>query len=115
MKKHILVILTFFALLAMGLTSPLQAEQVDEVTTEQVATKPMIVAKVNGLVCDFCAQALKKVFKKQDAVASLDVNMDKGEVSIILKPGKNLAEKTLKTLITDSGYSYVSSERIGGA
>ena len=33
-----------------------------EAVSEGVHT---IVAKVNGLVCDFCAQALKKVFKKE--------------------------------------------------
>ena len=29
---------------------------------------------VNGMVCDFCARAIEKVFMKQDAVESIDVN-----------------------------------------
>ena len=76
---------------------------------------PLITAKVNGLVCDFCAQALKKVFKKEDAVENLSVDLDAGEVVIILKPGGVLDDARVKKLIRKSGYSLVSLERSGGA
>ena len=76
---------------------------------------PTIVAKVNGLVCDFCAQALKKVFKKEDAVDTLNVDLDAGEVIISLKPGQTLSSERVKKLIRKSGYSLVSTERKGGA
>jgi len=76
--------------------------------------KPMIIAKVNGLVCDFCAQALKKVFKKEDGVKSLHVDLDAGEVRIVLKKGQTLSDGKVKTLIRKSGYSLVSTRREGG-
>ena len=72
----------------------------------------VIVAKVNGLVCDFCAQTLKKVFKKEAAVDSLDVNLGAGEVHIALKPGETLADARVKNMIRNSGYSLVSTHRI---
>jgi len=76
---------------------------------------PTIVAKVNGLVCDFCAQALKKVFKKEEAVASLNVDLDSGEVRIGLKDGQTLSDERVAKLIRKSGYSLVETSREGGA
>jgi len=76
---------------------------------------PTIVAKVNGLVCDFCAQALKKVFKKEDAVESLNVDLDAGEVRVGLKAGQTLSDKRVAELIRKSGYSLVETNREGGA
>ena len=73
-----------------------------------VHTGDVIIAKVNGLVCDFCAQALKKVFKKEDAVEDLTVDLDAGEVRISLKDGETLADERVKKLIRKSGYSLVS-------
>lgn len=74
-----------------------------------------ITAKVNGLVCDFCAQALRKVFKKEEAVNNILVDLDKGHVLIALKPGQTLEDERVMKLIRKSGYSLVSIERNGGA
>jgi len=79
------------------------------------AGAPTIVAKVNGLVCDFCAQALKKVFKKEEAVESLNVDLDAGEVRIALKAGQTLSDERVAKLIRKSGYSLVATNREGGA
>jgi len=74
-----------------------------------------IVAKVNGLVCDFCAQALKKVFKKEDAVETINVDLDAGEVRVFLKDGQNLSDERLTKLIRKSGYSLVDITHENGA
>lgn len=79
------------------------------------ADGPVISAKVNGLVCDFCAQALRKVFKKEAAVEDISVDLDAGLVNINLKDGQSLEDGTVKKLIRKSGYSLVSIERSGGA
>jgi pentapeptide MXKDX repeat protein len=76
---------------------------------------PTIVATVNGLVCDFCAQALKKVFKKEEAVKALNVDLDAGEVRIFLKEGQMLSDAVVAKLIRKSGYSLVETKREGGA
>jgi len=76
---------------------------------------PTIVATVNGLVCDFCAQALKKVFKKEEAVKALKVDLDAGEVRIFLKEGQMLSDAVVAKLIRKSGYSLVETKREGGA
>ena len=83
-----------------------------DLNNEEVATSATIItAKVNGLVCDFCAQALKKVFKKQEEVESLNVDLNAGLVEIALKEGRNLDDELVKSLIRSSGYSLVSLNR----
>ena len=60
---------------------------------------------VNGLVCDFCARALEKVFSKQQEVESINVNLDDKIITINFKSSKNLDDATITKLITDSGYN----------
>ena len=60
---------------------------------------------VNGLVCDFCAQSLKKVFSKEEAVQDIDVNLDTKVVTINYKDGASLDDERVRELITDSGYN----------
>ena len=84
----------------------------NEVISEGTHT---VVAKVNGLVCDFCAQALRKVFKKEDAVETISVDLDAGEVRVFLKDGQNLSDERLAKLIRKSGYSLVDISHENGA
>ena len=65
----------------------------------------MVYADVNGLVCDFCARALEKVFGKQDAVESINVNLDEKRITIHFNEGQTLDDKTIAQLIMDSGYN----------
>lgn len=62
---------------------------------------------VNGLVCDFCARALEKVFSKQEEVAGINVDLDNALVAVDYNQGKSLSDETLTALITDSGYDVV--------
>jgi copper chaperone CopZ len=68
--------------------------------------------KVNGLVCDFCAQSIKKTFGKQEAVNDVQVNLDDGLINVSLKDGQDMDDATITKLITDSGYTVTSIERI---
>lgn len=67
--------------------------------------------KVSGLVCDFCAQSLKKTFGKQSSVNDISINLDDGLVRIGLKDGAALDDETIKKLVTDSGYTITGIER----
>lgn len=67
---------------------------------------------VNGLVCDFCARALEKVFGKQDAVNDIDVNLDSKIITIDFKDGQRLDDETIKQLIQDSGYNVESIHHV---
>ena len=78
--------------------------------TESAKTSD-IVAKVNGMVCDFCARAVSKVFGKNEAVDMVYVDLDAGEIHVDLKPGQTLDDATVAKLIKKSGYDLVTIER----
>ncbi len=66
---------------------------------------------LDGLVCDFCARALEKVFGKRDDVEGIKVDLDKGNVMVAMKQGQTIDDETLTKLITDSGYNVRGIER----
>lgn len=66
--------------------------------------------KVNGLVCDFCARALEKVFSKKPEVSGIKVDLDNGNVVINYRDDQKLTDDELKNLITNAGYDVVSIE-----
>ena len=64
-----------------------------------------INVEVNGLVCDFCARSLESVFVRQDEVSDIKVDLNEGNVVVILKSGQTIDDKLLTKLIHDSGYN----------
>lgn len=70
-----------------------------------------ITVEVNGLVCDFCAQAVEKVFGKDKAVKAIDVNLSERYVKIDLNEGLDITDEKVTKLITDSGYDVVKITR----
>lgn len=67
--------------------------------------------RVNGMVCDFCARAVEKVFTKQDAVESLTVDLSAKQITVLMKDGQTLGDDVITKLVTDSGYALVGIER----
>lgn len=75
------------------------------------AAQTMVTAKVNGMVCDFCARAVTKVFGKEEAVQNVHVDLDRGEIHVTLKAGAELSDDRVGELVKKSGYDLVSVER----
>ncbi len=67
--------------------------------------------QVKGLVCDFCAQGIKKGFAAHKAVASVTVSLKKGEVDLFLRSGTSISDKEIKKIIEDNGIGVVSITR----
>lgn len=59
---------------------------------------------VNGLVCDFCARSIEKLFSKKESVKSINVNLEKMLITINLNKGMSLHDSIITKVITDSGY-----------
>lgn len=66
-----------------------------------------VVATVNGLVCDFCAQSIKKTLMKEPGVTSVDVNLTGKTVTVGLKADAKLEEAKLKGVLAEAGYDLV--------
>ena len=71
----------------------------------------LITMKIKGLICDFCAQAIEKVFFKQKEVSSIWLSLEDKILRVNLKKGKSLTDTLLKKLIGDAGYNLVSIKR----
>ena len=78
----------------------------------QEAAHNDIIITVNGMVCDFCAQSVLKVFEEYDAATGIDINMDAATVIVHLKPGQELTDEEINKAITYAGYDLVSTQRI---
>lgn len=67
---------------------------------------------VKGLVCDFCARSIEKLFKKENSVEEIDVNLEKMLIIIRLKNGETLNNEKVIRLINDSGYDVQEINRV---
>ena len=70
----------------------------------------IIDIQVEGLVCDFCAQSIEKVFMKQPGVAVVYVNLDRQNVQVKMadvfqdnEPG--ISNDRIINLLQDAGYT----------
>ena len=73
--------------------------------------KDDIVISVKGMVCDFCAQSLKKVFGKEKSVNGITINLDNQTVSVDIKENTDLTDDKIKELIEWGGYDLVKITR----
>jgi copper chaperone CopZ len=89
MKK--LSFLTVLILLTVAVTSAFAAGEVVHV-------------KVLGLVCDFCAKTIDKVFIETGKVESTNVDLDNALVTLTMNDGQVLDDELIKAKITEAGY-----------
>ena len=75
------------------------------------SSKDSIVVSVQGMVCDFCAQGLKKSFIKKAPVDSIHVSLDQGVVVIYPQEGQSISEDFITKGIRDNGISVESIQR----
>ena len=93
MKFMITIILLFFTLTTFNVTK-----------SQEKLENEVLSISVNGLVCDFCARSIEKLFSKKESVKSINVNLEQMLITISLKKGKSLNDDIITKVITDSGY-----------
>ena len=67
--------------------------------------------QVNGLVCAFCAQGIKKKFAAEAPVQNVDVNLTTKIVTLDFKPGQNMSDEEISKRIVSAGFNVVKVER----
>lgn len=67
--------------------------------------------KVNGMVCAFCAQGIKKKFTENPSVEKCEVDLDKKEVVVSLKKDKKISDEDIGKVIKESGFAVMGIER----
>ena len=71
----------------------------------------LMTVAVEGMVCDFCAQAIEKVFMKREEVIGITINLEKQNVIIAFKENSNLENSLIRELFLDSGYNVTEIKR----
>ncbi|XBQ17678.1 MAG: heavy-metal-associated domain-containing protein [Oceanicaulis sp.] len=75
----------------------------------------LVLAEVNGMVCDFCATAMTKTFGRRDEVAAVHVDLDTKQLQLVLREGMSMDDEAISDLVTRSGYETVAIRRGTGA
>ena len=70
-----------------------------------------IVADVLGVVCDFCALAMNKIFSKREEVAAIYVDLDTKALNLVLAPGASMSDQTIADLAVQAGYRIADVRR----
>jgi len=71
----------------------------------------LMTVAVEGMVCDFCAQAIEKVFMKREEVAGITVNLDDQNVIISLKSEKDIENTIIEELFLNAGYNIQTIDK----
>ena len=71
----------------------------------------IVYVSVNGLVCDFCARSIEKMFEKKEAVSRISVDLENMLITIFLKDNQKLNDETIIEIIKDSGYDITKVKR----
>ncbi len=96
----------------MVFTSSVLATETQAIEENLPISNKVVEVSVNGLVCDFCARALEKVFGKEEAVNSIDVNLDTKVILITFNENKSLTNERITKLVVDSGYNVENIHRV---
>ncbi len=76
-----------------------------------LAVAEEIRVSVNGMVCSFCAQGIKKTFGNLVEVESVSPDLENKLVVIVTKKDQLLTDARIEELIKDSGYEVKKIER----
>jgi copper chaperone CopZ len=77
-----------------------------------VAHAETIEAKVDGMVCAFCATTLEESFKEDPAVESVAIDLEAKTVTLTTKAGADLSDAAIKKRIDYAGYTLSGIKRM---
>ena len=88
-------------------------QDVDKATnlSSGIKSENTIDVATNGMVCDFCAQAIEKVFMKREEVQGINVDLNNQRVVIYLKENVSIDDTEIIKLFEDSGYGVEKINR----
>ncbi len=69
------------------------------------------VMRVDGLVCPYCAYGVEKKLRQIEGVGKIDIDLDKGLVTVEVAEGVELGEEQMRQLFRDAGFTWRSMTR----
>jgi len=77
-----------------------------------LAAPPAYKLRVDGLACPFCAYGIEKQLSKLEGVARVDVDIEKGGVTVRLNEGATLDEAAAKAAVKRAGFTLRAFEQV---
>ena len=87
----------------------------DDITAALANGGAPVVVDVLGVVCDFCAVAMNKIFGKRDEVSALYVDLNKKTLSLVVHKGASLSDQDIEILAKKAGYRIAAIRRDAAA
>ena len=81
-----------------------QVEKLTEIISSGVKSNNFINVATIGMVCDFCAQSIEKVFMKRQEVQGIKIDLNNQKVVLFLKHNSLLNDDVILKLFEDAGY-----------
>jgi len=72
------------------------------------AAPPAYALQVDGLACPFCAYGIEKKLSSIKGVATIDVDIKKGQVIVTMTEGVDLPEQLAREKVKDAGFTLRS-------
>tara|TARA_B100000989_G_scaffold268303_1_gene222931 strand:+ start:1379 stop:1690 length:312 start_codon:yes stop_codon:yes gene_type:complete len=85
--------------------------KLNQINSQENENNEILYISINGLVCDFCARSIEKLFKKKSAVKNININLEEMLVTIFLKKGETINNQIINQIIIDSGYDVKEIRR----
>ena len=76
-----------------------------QIITSGIKTDNIVNVSTIGMVCDFCAQAIEKVFMKRNEVNGINIDLNNQKVVIFLKKDFIIEDEIILKLFEDAGYN----------
>jgi copper chaperone len=73
-----------------------------------LAAGTQYVMRIDGLACPYCAYGIEKKLKAVDGVEKIDVDLNKGLVTVNVADGVDLSDEQMTRLINDAGFTFRS-------
>ena len=83
----------------------------EAITEALAAGGSLVVAEVNGMVCDFCATAMTRTFGRRGEVSAVHVDLNTKQLQLVISAGQTLDDATITDLVRRSGYELVTIRR----
>ncbi len=61
--------------------------------------------RVDGLSCPFCSYGIEKKLKSLDGVTRVEVDMEKGVVTVRVAPDATVSDERLRQAVRDAGFT----------
>tara|TARA_A100000164_G_C21747079_1_gene695174 strand:- start:205 stop:558 length:354 start_codon:yes stop_codon:yes gene_type:complete len=75
-----------------------------EILSSGITSNNMISVATIGMVCDFCAQAIEKVFMNRQEVQGIKIDLNNQKVVLFLVKNSILDDNTILKLFENAGY-----------